>query len=379
MKAPRIIHVTAYYPPHLGGQEIVVQDLVTQLALAGEQVQVVTSSVGARTGISVENGVLVTRLKSHEFAHTPIMWGLFFWLLRRTRRNTIVHLHVGQLLTSEVVWLAAKIKRFRYIIHLHCDLVPSGPMGRFLPLYKKLFFGREINDAKLVIVLNNEHRQAVRHDHGYNGKLLVMSNGIGEDFFNVTRKPAGPKTLKLLFVGRLSPHKNMTALLEALSTTKHEITLDIIGDGECRRELRMLIAEKKLENVRLHGRLSRDEVRKFYATCSALILPSLYEVQPIVLLEAMASRIPIIVSKGIGIEVEAREAVLIEPTAQGIAYGIESFAAMTPGAQDLLADTAFRRAEKHRWDTLISSYINLYDGIVGDNQPPRRSPPSQLS
>ena len=66
----------------------------------------------------------------------------------------------------------------------------------------------------------------------------------------------------------------------------------------------MLIADRKLENVRLHGRLSRDEVKKFYATCSALILPSLYEVQPIVLLEAMASRIPIIVSKGIGIEVD---------------------------------------------------------------------------
>ena len=106
----------------------------------------------------------------------------------------------------------------------------------------------------------------------------------------------------------------------------------------------MLIADRKLENVRLHGRLSRDEVKKFYATCSVLILPSLYEVQPIVLLEAMASRIPIIVSKGIGIEVEPREAVLIEPTARGIAYGIESFAAMTPDAQNLLADAAFRKS-----------------------------------
>lgn len=378
MKTPRIIHVTAYYPPHLGGQEIVVQDLVTQLALAGEQVEVVTSSVGARTGTSVEDGVQVTRLKSHEFAHTPVIWGLFFWLLRRANRNTIIHLHVGQFFTSEVVWLASRIKRFRYILHLHCDLVPSGPMGRLLPLYKKLFLSREIDDAELVIVLTKEHCRAVRRDHSYDGKLLVMSNGIDEDFFNVTRKPAGSKTLELLFVGRLSPHKNLTALLEALSMIEHEITLDIIGDGECRRELRMLIADKKLENVRLHGRLSRDEVKKFYATCSVLILPSLYEVQPIALLEAMASRIPVIVSKGIGIEVEAREAVLIEPTARGIAYGIESFAAMTPDAQNLLADAAFSKAEKHRWHALISSYIHLYDGIPGDNQSRKRSLPSQL-
>jgi glycosyltransferase involved in cell wall biosynthesis len=378
MKTPRIIHVTAYYPPHLGGQEIVVQDLVTQLALAGEQVEVVTSSVGTTAGVSVENGVLVTRLKSDEFAHTAIIWGLFFWLLRRTRRNTIVHLHVGQFFASEVVWLAAKIKRFRYVLHLHCDLVQSGPMGRLLPLHKKLFLGRELNNAELVIVLNNKYRQAVRRDNGYNGKLLVMSNGIDGDFFEVTRKPTRSKVLSLLFVGRLSPHKNLGALLEAVSMTRREITLDIIGDGECRRELTMLIANKKIDNVRLHGKLSRDEVKKFYATCSALILPSLYEVQPIVLLEAMASRIPIIVSKGIGIEVGAREAVLIEPTAQGIACGIESFAAMTSDAQNLLADAAFHKAQKHRWHALIGSYIDVYDEIDGDTEPPRRSLRKQL-
>jgi D-inositol-3-phosphate glycosyltransferase len=366
MEAARIIHVTAYYPPHLGGQETVVQDLVTQLAMAGEQVEVVTSSIGARTGVSVENGVSVTRLKSHEFAHSAIMWDLFFWLLRRTGRNTIVHLHMGQFFASEVVWLAAKIKRFRYILHLHSDLVQSGPMGRLLPLYKKLFLGREIHDAELVIVLNNEHRQMVRRDYRYQGRVLVMPNGVDADFFKVTRRPTGPATLKLLFVGRLSPHKNLAALIEALGAINREITLDIIGDGECHSELRMLIADRKLTNVRLHGRLSRDEVREFYSSCSALILPSLYEVQPIVLLEAMATRLPIIVSKGIGIEVEAREVVLIEPTIQGIVFGIESFAKMTPDDRNLLADAAFKKAESHRWHALISSYIDLYDRIGED-------------
>ena len=366
METPHIVHVTAYYPPHLGGQEIVVQDLVTQLALAGERVEVVTSSVGARPGVSIENGVQVTRLKSGEFGHSAIMFGLFFWLLRHTGRKTIIHLHVGQFFTSEVVWLTAKIRRFRYIFHLHCDLVQSAPMGRLLPIYKKLFLRRAINRAEIVVVLNNEHRCAIRRDYRYNGKLLVMLNGIGEDFFKVTRNPTGSKACKLLFVGRLTPHKNLTALLEGLNTIKPDITLDIIGDGECRRELGMLIAEKKLENVMLHGRLTRDQVKRFYSTCSALILPSLYEVQPIVLLEAMASRVPIIVSKGIGIGVGVREAVLIEPTTQGIVHGIERFAAMTPDAQDLLTDAAFKRAEKHRWRALIGSYIDLYGGIAGD-------------
>jgi glycosyltransferase involved in cell wall biosynthesis len=177
VKISGIVHVTAYYPPHLGGQEIAVQDLVNQLALTGEHVEVVTSSRGTRPDVSIENGVRVTRLRSGEFAHTAIPWGLFFWLLRNTSRNTIVHLHVGQFFTPEIVWLAAKIKRYKYILHLHCDLVPSGPIGKFLPLYKKLFLGREIRDAELVVVLNDEHRRAIRRDHACDGKLLVMSNG----------------------------------------------------------------------------------------------------------------------------------------------------------------------------------------------------------
>jgi hypothetical protein len=52
---------------------------------------------------------------------------------------------------------------------------------------------------------------------------------------------------------------------------------------------------------------------------------------------------------------------------------------MTPDAQNLLADAAFKRAAKHRWHALISSYINLYDEMAEDIPPPRRSLPSQLT
>lgn len=78
----------------------------------------------------------------------------------------------------------------------------------------------------------------------------------------------------------------------------------------------------------------------------------------------MASRIPIIVTKGIGMELEAREAILIEPTIQGIADGIEKFFAMSTDARNLLTDVAFERAEERRWNTLIHSYIQLYAEVA---------------
>jgi glycosyltransferase involved in cell wall biosynthesis len=365
MNTANIIHLSAYYPPHLGGQEIAVQDLVTELALMGIKVEVVTSDLGASAGVSIENGVRVTRLRSAEFGHTAITWSLFFWLLRHVKHDTVIHLHFGQFFGSEVVWLAAKIKRFRYVMHIHGYPVQSGPVGKLLPFYKMLFWGREIRAAKAVIVLNSHHRQTVRSDYAYAGRLLMMCNGIDESFFKIIRSPVAPEPFKLLFVGRLSPGKNLDVLLEALRVMNHDITLDIIGDGECRQRLETMMKANGLNNVRLHGRLSRDEIKEFYATSSALILPSSYEAQPIVLLEAMAARIPIIVTKGIGMELGAAEAILIEPTTQGIADGIETLLRMPADARDLLTDLAYERVEQCRWSAVIHSYVQLYAEVAG--------------
>jgi glycosyltransferase involved in cell wall biosynthesis len=362
MTAPEVVHVTAYYPPHLGGQEVAAQGLVTQLALIGKKVEVVTSDCGARRGRSIEDNVRVTRLRSSELGHTALVWPLFVWLLRHVRRETVIHLHAGQFFTPEVVWLAAKVKRFRYVIHLHIDPVPSGPMGKLLPLYKRLVFGRAIRDAAGIAVLNDDHRQVMKNVYHYRGSVSIVSNGIDEDFFELARKPAG--ALQLLFVGRLSPQKNVPALLEALGRIDTECTADIIGDGECRVALEELIVRKNLRNVTLHGRLSRTQIQSFYSNASALILPSLYEAQPMVLLEAMACRVPIICTRVVGVEAIARDVtILVEPTPEGICNGISIFAKMSPADRQRMVDAAFLRVQGLRWKTVTAAYVRLYEEV----------------
>jgi glycosyltransferase involved in cell wall biosynthesis len=365
MKRNSIVQISAYYPPHLGGQEIIVQQLATHLTMMGETVEIVTSNLGATAGITIENGIRVSRLKSAEVGHTAIIWNLLYWLLKHAGRDTAIHLHVGQAFTSEVVWLASKIRGFKYIMHMHIDPVPSGAMGKLLPLYKKLILRRAIRAAHVIVVLNDDHSRVIRHDYGYKGRLLVMSNGVEESFFQVVRRPARSGVIELLFVGRLSPQKNLGALLEAVSGSKQNLTLDIVGDGECRHQLEEVIRKKGLVNVRLHGELGREAVRGFYASRSALILPSLYEAQPVVLLEAMASRIPVIATRVVGIEAMAEGgAILIEPSWQGIAEGIDSFAAMSSATESRMVEAAFAKVRGLAWDALIESYSCLYDQLI---------------
>jgi glycosyltransferase involved in cell wall biosynthesis len=363
----QILQVSAYYPPHLGGQEVVVQELATCLANMGEQVEVVTSDLGASAGTIVENGLRVSRLKSAELGHTAIIWGLFWWLLRHTRRDTVVHLHVGQAFTPEVVWLASRFRRFKFVMHMHIDPAPSGPLGRLLSFYKALALGPVLRAAHIVVVLNEHHGRVLRSDYRFSGKLLVMANGIDKRFFDTVRKPRSLGVTDLLFVGRLSPQKNLSALLEAVGAID-AVTLDIVGDGECRRELAALIRDRGLKNVTLHGELDRRAIRELYATRSALILPSLYEAQPVVLLEAMASRIPIIASNVVGIDALARGvAVLVDTTPTGIADGVNRFAAMSYPAREAMAEAAFRRVQGRSWSALIGSYMALYEQLAGQD------------
>lgn len=360
MRQPLIVQVSAYYPPHLGGQEIAVQELATQLASAGEPVMVVTSDLGGKRGSGVESGVQVTRLRSWEVGHSAVMWGLLWWLIRNVRRDTVVHLHFGQFFTSEIIWLASKILGFKYIIQMHIDPVASGPLGRILPLYRKLFLGRELRDAAKVLVLNDAHRQLVGERYGRHDNVVVMRNGVRSEFFRTTRRASGSGLMELVFVGRLSPQKNLKSLIKALGVAETKVTLHVIGDGECGEALRIAARAEGAGNVIFHGRLNRDDIRHFYASCDAFVLPSLYEAQPLALLEAMACRIPVIATNVVGMGDLAECAVVVEPSVAGLAAGIDRLARMQSSERDRLVERAFARAETHEWSRVLDSYIQFY-------------------
>jgi glycosyltransferase involved in cell wall biosynthesis len=360
----RVVHVTAYYPPHLGGQEVAVEELAGELAKRGRVVEVITSDAGGRRGRSSENGVQIERLRSLDVAHTPILWCLPFRLLHCTRREAIVHVHVGQAFAVDVVWFMSKVLRYRYVLQLHCDPLPSGHAGRLLPLYKKLFLPRYMRDAEAVVVLNHDHARMVKDRYSPRGRIIVMANGVGDEFFDAPREPAAAERLEALFVGRLTSHKNIPALLAAASQFADALVLHVVGDGEERAELERIVAQNHINNVVFHGRLDRDRVRRLYSRCDLLVLSSLYEAQPMVVLEAMAARIPIMATRVVTASLPIDScAVIVEPTAESMVDGFGRFLRMSSTARADMAAAAFDRALPHRWESVIASYCELYAAL----------------
>src|SRR5262249_22441971 len=119
-KHPLIVHVMGYYPPHIGGAEIVTQKFAENLALRNSDVQVITSTVGQTKHVHepTSPNLKVKRLKTFEFAHTPFMPGLILHLLRLPR-ETIFHVHLAQAFYPDLVMAIAKLRGQKYVLHFH--------------------------------------------------------------------------------------------------------------------------------------------------------------------------------------------------------------------------------------------------------------------
>lgn len=100
--------------------------------------------------------------------------------------------------------------------------------------------------------------------------------------------------LKLLYVGRLAPEKNLKLLMNSLNKLndkyKEQIELLITGDGPLLEELK----NKAPQNVTFTGYLTGQKLSSLYATADVFVFPSVTETYGNVVLEAMASGLPVV-------------------------------------------------------------------------------------
>jgi colanic acid/amylovoran biosynthesis glycosyltransferase len=107
--------------------------------------------------------------------------------------------------------------------------------------------------------------------------------------------PAAPR---LVCVGRLCEQKGQLLLIEAaknLQEQQIDFELILAGDGEMRAEIESLIVQYRLqEKVKITGWISSAEVRNTILASQILVLPSFAEGLPVVIMEAMSLRRPVI-------------------------------------------------------------------------------------
>lgn len=371
-----VVQVVALYPPHLGGQEVVAEQLATRQAQR-HHVTVYTSDIGAEGQPRFEEhpgcaGTLrVVRQRAAWLANTPLMPGLLPRLLAHTPRPDVIHVHTGQAFVPEVVALAAALRRTRYVAHQHLVLRPSSRLGRLLlPAYFRLVFAPVLRRADRVICLTAAMRDEVVRTFGVRpDRVAVIANGV-----DTTRSPAGSSRPRrpdeLLFVGRLAVQKNVEALLHATAALRaegREVRVRIIGDGPERRRLRELTDRLGLAGtVAFEGRHGPAEIQAAYARATALVLPSTHEGMPLVLLEAMAAGIPVVAAALPEIVEVGGDAVLtVDVAAPGALAAALGRVLDDAPLRSRLAAAATARAQAHAWPAVTASVEGLYAEVLG--------------
>ena len=133
-------------------------------------------------------------------------------------------------------------------------------------------------------------------EHKYWNKVQVVHCGIDFESF-ATMRPM-PAARRLVCVGRLSAQKGQLILIEAarqLMSNGQDFELVIAGDGEMRADVEALIRRYNLQDmIRVTGWIDGQQVQEEILRARGLVLASFAEGLPVVIMEAMALRRPVI-------------------------------------------------------------------------------------
>ncbi|MDQ2947834.1 MAG: glycosyltransferase [Acidobacteriota bacterium] len=193
---------------------------------------------------------------------------------------------------------------------------------------------------------------------------VLMTHGVDVAVFSPERRDRRDSVFTLGYVGRLTPEKNVRWFAEIeralLDRGLRDFRLMLVGDGS---ERGWLMAH--LRHAEFPGILRGLALARAFANMDVFLFPSRTDTFGLVILEAMASGVPVVVAPGGGPQHQVRE-------------GETGFVALAPGdfAQSILAlcndppqHARMRQAARHHacsasWDNVFTHVYETYDGML---------------
>ena len=302
----RIAQVIATFPPYHGGMGYVCYHNSLELAQRGHEVTIFTLDHDRLIYNEDPGNFKIVRLR------TPLKYGdggmvpQLTWYLKNF---DVVHVHYPFFGGAEYVYLAAVLRRIRYFLTYHMDVWGNTFLKKILlGVYEPFLSKRIIQRAEVIGALSLEHLQSSKVSRFIDWtKVIELPNGVDTNLFRPRAKDQllvkqyglRDKTV-ILFVGNLQPFKGLHLLINAIAQIKKQnIVLLVIGGSYGEEKYRAQVRELNLEeHVIFTGPQSPKEfLPAYYNLGDFLVLPSTHsEAFPLVVLEAMASGIPVIVS-----------------------------------------------------------------------------------
>ncbi|MBA2463747.1 MAG: glycosyltransferase [Nocardioidaceae bacterium] len=296
-------------------------------------------------------------------------------VLRTQHPVDLVHVHQGEdVATLLLGLLATAVHRCPLVVTMHCSVrhTVTGTSARTWLLrvvggtVERLALGR----AAAVVVLVPRTARLLCQDGIAQERVHVLPSGFEPALFTAASGDVFPELPRprIGYVGRLAAQKRPDLLVEAFGRLRSPAHLVLVGDGPMRPAVTAAIARSPVrDRITLTGFVPHDEVPAALASLDVLALPSAYEEMGSVLVEAMATGLPVVASRVGGIPdvvCDGETGLLVPPNDVG---------ALTAALEDLLSDSgrrqrygvqARRRAEQYAWPELAGRVAGLYGEVL---------------
>ena len=383
-----VLHVTPSMSPTWGGPVIVVSELIPALYDEGIHCEIATTR-GHRVGADITGPEGVP---THVFdtGLAARLWTAYSRDLARflddsITRFDLIHIHEIWHYAGYAAFLAAKKRNLPCVVTIHGELSEWSLQHKAWKklIYRKAILDRVLRNADALHAITFPEKDRIA-ELGYNTPVTVAPNGIDPTPYDnlpdpsefLDRFPILKGKRVILFLGRLNPKKGLDILARSFSALKSrfpDVVLLIAGpDEEGTRHMMESILESQgnLDRTVFTGMLTGTEKLAAMSCADIFVLPSYSEGFSIAILEAMAARLPVVITDncdfpevakhGAGFVVEANDA----PVAQAIGTLLSDAnlrARMGQMGRELVT-------ERYTWKAAASTLADLYKSLVSDRK-----------
>lgn len=387
----KIVHVAQAIARSYGGVQKVLADLSKSQAKAGHEVSIISTNVDSLRGtvdIPADTRVEVDGVRTFAcsvIARSILLSPAFARIFKREARNAdIVHVHGLYRFPLTYAAYYARKHGIPYIVRPHGSLDPYlyGKSSRsvFLKrLYERWFDLPNLHGAGAIHYTAEDERERAAFLK-LHAPSFVVPNGL--DWEQYRKLPArgmlrarwriGEAPL-VLFLGRLHFKKGLDLLVPAFDTLRRrlpDVQLVIAGpeNDDYGQKVRGWVRERGLtEAVRFIGHLDGADVIQAYVDSDVFVLPSYTENFGMTVVEAMACKLPVVISDQVNIHREVAEA--------GAGLVTRCDAGQVARALTALLNNSERRRamgeagrgmvyERYTWPAIVDLLTAEYEGVI---------------
>lgn len=327
----RILQVCPiFHPKMISGVGVHVLNLSKELVNMGHEVKVLSSNLlkegSEKTvpGYEEVEGIETRRFSVFKLPGVASGYIPYPKLLGTILRSDadVIHAHSFAYFPTYVSALSRTLKRKVFVLTSHQPPTESAFRNRFLMRMYNRGIGRLSLKAAdgIIAATKREAAYLIQAAGAEPRKITVVPEGVNLNLYHA-KADQSKKSEDILFVGRLAPEKGLPFLIEAIpEVVRQHPSAAFLFVGEDQGVKHVLLKRaadlKVTQYMKFLGPKFGAELADIYREAALFVLPSLYETFGLVILEAMASGLPVVATRVGGVPELVRDeynGVLVSP------------------------------------------------------------------